>query len=561
LTSARIDRDTIISLAAQHCAGQLAPPDAQRLADALRDDAAARQTFLEYMDLHTALAWEGSSIADLDAAGVSCAPAPRSGSILRRASRALFSTPLRVALSVATIAVAGFLAIMASTPATLLPRWGGTSTAEQEVAAHFTALVDVVWAAPREDYKRGSAIHAGKLLALEEGTVEITFVDGAIVTLTAPATFIAESPSRGKLSAGRLAASVSPPARGFTIATPGATVIDLGTEFGVLVPPRDEQTGRPLGQEELHVFSGTVDVNFGNSEVPTRRLVAGEALRFASTASEQTTEGGLEELAGSQRARFPRSIDGESKLTVAPPLPPEKHPPVTRQLVLWLAADGALNCTSDGHVAVWQAMRAGDVRQLHHARQTFMQRRPVFVAEAFNGQPAIRFDGDDYLALPGPHHLGISAQPYEIYVVGRSSSPEIQFLIGGGTEEFEIHLNGTSGARFIPTGFFEGAGASDVGAVGEFSDGRPHLFVARILTDNDRRGQLSVDGRASDDLTTDDARGFSDMPMRLGMRNNGQFGLVGEIAEVLVYRAPLNKSEHQALQAYLANKYSLHSGD
>jgi hypothetical protein len=94
-------------------------------------------------------------------------------------------------------------------------------------------------------------------------------------------------------------------------------------------------------------------------------------------------------------------------------------------------------------------------------------------------------------------------------------------------------------------------------AQGTFSDGRPHLFAVRVENDGSHRGVLSVDGRASTDITDDDARGYSDLPLRLGMRSDGQYGLSGEIAEVLIYGQPLTSSDRQNIEDYLAGKYNV----
>jgi hypothetical protein len=224
--------------------------------------------------------------------------------------------------------------------------------------------------------------------------------------------------------------------------------------------------------------------------------------------------------------------------------------------VLWLAADGAIRCTSDNRVAVWEDMLTGDNKEAHHARQVFSQRRPKLIADAFAGRPAVQFDGDDYLGLPPPPQLGISGEPYELFIVARSSSPGIQFLIGGGTEEFELHLNGYSGARFIPSGHFDGTGSCDLSSVGAFSDGQPHLFHARLSPD-DFRGVMEVDGQASSDLTSSDSRAFSDLGLQLGIRHDRSFALVGEIAEVIVYRQSLSEAERQQIHAYLNTKYNI----
>lgn len=560
-----IEREELHDLAAQYCAGTLDDADAQRLADTLRESPGARRWYIEYLDLHSALAWECSSAADGERT-----IAPQPAAEARRAPRALrvlrhlLATPQRVALSVATVVIAVCLVAMALTPARVYRVIGWHDqdrAAEVVLAARLTGAVDCRWkdgkSAATVNLPRGSNLLAGRLLELVSGTAELTFVNGTVVTLTGPATLLIQSPTSGRLTEGKMWAHVPPAGAGFTMHTPGATVVDLGTEFGLLVPPRDEASGQPLGKEELHVFQGMVEIKFNNTALPKRRLLANEAVRFASNPQAQTEDGGYERLASSLRTKFPRTVDANQTLTVAAPLANEKHPPVTRGLILWLAADGAMHCTSDGAVVAWQDMLAGENRQAQSAQQFFPLRRPEWVADAFHGRPAVRFDGDDYLALVAADKLGVSGQSYEMYFVARSTSPEIQFLIGGGTEEFEVHLNGVSGARFIPTGYFDGAGASDWGAPNDFSDGRPHLVSARILPEQNFHGVLEIDGHVSSDLTADDARGYSELALRLGMRHDGSYGLRGEIAEVLVFSKSLTAKEQAEIRRYLADKYSL----
>ena len=554
-----IDREELVGLAERYCAGDWDDKAATRLAEALRVSAHARRWFIEFMDLHSCARLGMFERGRFDGGGkLSLGVVARGCFALAAPARFALATPQRIALSVATCALIASLVVMAATPAPLFRPWRWGQQVEQVViAASISAAADCHWEQADAAIVVGTQLAAGRRLQLLEGSVELTFADGAVVTLIGPATLVVESPARGSLREGMLSAKVGEEARGFTVQTPGATIVDLGTEFGISVPPRDEQSGQPLGQEEVHVFAGVVEVSFANEALPVRRLGASEALRFASSAREQTKKGGVEQLAATQRARFPRTIDRDGKLTTAAALPADRHPPVTRGLVLWLAADGAIRCTSDNHVVSWNDMATDDKQQLQHARQHYHERRPLWIAEAFYGQPAVRFDGDDYLALLGADRLGISGQPYEMYIVARSSSPEIQFLVGGGTEEFELHLNGESGGRFIPTGYFGGAGASDLGSPSEFTDGRPHLFAARVLPDQEFRGVLEIDGRVSGDLTIDDVRGYSELALRLGMRHDGSFGLRGEIAEVLVFGKPLTVVEQTEMRRYFAGKYSL----
>ncbi len=119
---------------------------------------------------------------------------------------------------------------------------------------------------------------------LIEGVVEVTFVGGAEVMITAPAEFELLSEKRLLLQRGKLSARVPEPARGFTVETPSATLVDLGTEFAADVD-RD-------GNGEVHVFRGEVIVK-PRSQRDSRplRLVEDQATRVDAASA---TPSGIE---------------------------------------------------------------------------------------------------------------------------------------------------------------------------------------------------------------------------------------------------------------------------
>ncbi len=86
---------------------------------------------------------------------------------------------------------------------------------------------------------------------LISGLAEIEFYDGAKVVLEGPVNITLESANGANLTYGKLAATVPEKAKGFTIKTPCAKFIDLGTEFGVSV---DDSSS------SLSVFYGQVAV-------------------------------------------------------------------------------------------------------------------------------------------------------------------------------------------------------------------------------------------------------------------------------------------------------------
>ena len=72
------------------------------------------------------------------------------------------------------------------------------------------------------------------------------------VVIEGPATLAIETARRAHLAIGRLVAHVPAAARGFTVASPSVTVVDLGTEFGLDVDA--------AGTSEVQVFQGKVEL-------------------------------------------------------------------------------------------------------------------------------------------------------------------------------------------------------------------------------------------------------------------------------------------------------------
>ncbi|MBN2210354.1 MAG: FecR domain-containing protein [Sedimentisphaerales bacterium] len=99
----------------------------------------------------------------------------------------------------------------------------------------------------------GSWLYAdGMPLSLQEGLVKVRFDQGADVILEAPCEFKLLSTNKMNLNQGRLYAKVTPKGYGFTVVAPGCTIVDLGTEFGVIATTE--------GLSEAHVLEGQVEL-------------------------------------------------------------------------------------------------------------------------------------------------------------------------------------------------------------------------------------------------------------------------------------------------------------
>lgn len=144
----------------------------------------------------------------------------------------------------------------------------------QRVVATLGNCQHARWAVspPQPELQRGR-------LCLEEGWAQIEFLNGAQVILQAPCTFELRSSSSMFLENGTSTAKVTTPrSRGFTIDTPNSHLVDLGTEFGVLV---DRQGG-----SEVHVFDGRVRLESARGSKHKkflRELTEGWSIRINKT--------------------------------------------------------------------------------------------------------------------------------------------------------------------------------------------------------------------------------------------------------------------------------------
>ncbi|MBX2852294.1 MAG: FecR domain-containing protein [Phycisphaeraceae bacterium] len=135
--------------------------------------------------------------------------------------------------------------------------------------ATLTAEHDARWA--WAELTVGDTLNAGQRLTLAAGFAEVTTLSGAVAILEAPATIeLLDNHNAIRLHAGKLLGSCrSDSSKGFSVHTPNALVVDIGTEFGVEV---DEQR-----QTFAHVYVGEVEVSSleGNG-ADTVRLVTGQ---------------------------------------------------------------------------------------------------------------------------------------------------------------------------------------------------------------------------------------------------------------------------------------------
>lgn len=263
-------------LLARLCDDQLTESERPRLNQILDEHGAARSYYLKYVAVHSSLAAMAGSASAAEAqlavermtlarfAGRSAAVLPPCDIEPLRSERIeRWQTVLRWAAGISAVllvaAAAWWLAPSSSQSASpenvLLV---GNPAAVDDIPASSQPLVAEVtyvsnsaaWQNPNGSFTLASRVRAGQNLALERGQVELTYDTGAKLLLTGPSEFLVRL-AGGKLRRGELVARVPQAGHGFTIETPHGKVVDLGTEFGVVVDD--------FGVSQVSVFEGKVE--------------------------------------------------------------------------------------------------------------------------------------------------------------------------------------------------------------------------------------------------------------------------------------------------------------
>lgn len=269
------------------CEGVASGEQLALLEASLREDAALRDLYLTYLEVHAQLQWRQPQEA-LDAVGIAeqsgmpilpagrtaePSVAPQSGSAWRRFVTVV-NQPRVFALTFATSFLFGGLMLLGllRIDTTASTKYFTPPASSEAAPSRLVGAWNCVWREPAQ----GNEEHWWEL---ESGLAQLRFASGAEVLLEGPARFRVDSAASGTLEFGRLAARVPPRGRGFSVQTPQVKVTDLGTEFGVGVD-RD-------GVTEVHVFSGEVATEWrdGRAE-PPRSLSENQAVRFVSTTRE-----------------------------------------------------------------------------------------------------------------------------------------------------------------------------------------------------------------------------------------------------------------------------------
>ena len=227
--------------------GELDQQGAQRLNELVRTDEAARQFYLDYLEVHALLAWRHGAVEPLELP-LAAKPAET------RRSRSRYNRML-LALSAVAVATIGLMGLLAATG---MAPW---QTRQQQPLAIVLEGETLLQGADQ--------LHAGRQ-RIDSGIARMELTSGVLMAVEGPCEFELSAADRLHLIRGKLHLYSPLATRGFTVTTPrGVQIVDLGTRFGVHV---DEH-------ETVHVqlFEGRLRVN------NQHELEAGEAISVDAT--------------------------------------------------------------------------------------------------------------------------------------------------------------------------------------------------------------------------------------------------------------------------------------
>ncbi len=214
-------------------------------------------------------------------------------------------------------------------------------------------------------------------------------------------------------------------------------------------------------------------------------------------------------------------------------------------LQLWFDADDSSSVTLEANdkVSQWADLSGND----RHAVEASSGAQPVYVTEALQGRPVIRFAGSQSLQS-SYNQLGVSQTAHSVFAVSHPEQATGYLLNTHGSvsarssQSFSI-LYFSNGNLSIPIG----------GSYTETPyDAEPQLISAVW----DRTAATAVKLLNGTVIDTGIGSSTSSNPLNIGKRDGGA-NYSGDIAEIIVYDTSLSEEDRQTVEGYLAHKWGV----
>lgn len=291
------------------CFGELSREQAARLERLLQSEPDQCRHYVRFMQMHAiAERCESANLPDRQAARV-----PQSAADLLRHKSPVLGFLARTTASINRpvywsilgfgMLFAGYFVLISwgilSRDVARKPNFDKPAAGNPRSVARITDPGDAEWAS--DTARQEPAIEQGEPLQISSGLVALTLGQGTKLVIEGPAEWSIDGTNQATLKYGRLLANVPRQAVGFTVETPTARIVDLGTEFGVAV--------EKSGTAEVHVIKGRIDIHSegGTTAAPLR---AGQGATI-------TADGVQTRRDGSTADKFKRVVEAAASKSTA----------------------------------------------------------------------------------------------------------------------------------------------------------------------------------------------------------------------------------------------------
>jgi len=226
--------------------------------------------------------------------------------------------------------------------------------------------------------------------------------------------------------------------------------------------------------------------------------------------------------------------------------------PVTAGLRLWLRADEAVAGGDQEPVATW-ADRSG---QALHVAQADPGAQPRFVERALGWNPAVRFDGNDFLIREGVAGSSLmSSDAATVFVMLRQDGDDVyNTVLGWGYGDNRLFVHSTWADWLV----FQHGPPTGVGGAGSWVQPAGWDDAIHLLEFKREAGVFSclIDGADQGDQGTLGAPNLGAAQSLLIGSDAYRFNdLTGDVFEILVYDRALSSAERLAVRDYFQQRY------
>lgn len=218
---------------------------------------------------------------------------------------------------------------------------------------------------------------------------------------------------------------------------------------------------------------------------------------------------------------------------------------------LWLKADHGL-VTSSSEVSEWKDMSAS----ANNAAQATSADRPILVANAVNGLPAVSFDGTSQYMQLGPGFTNFTAGA-TIFIVAKPTAVTSNarfFDFGNGATDNNFYLSQPNNTNLS---FYTYNGSTPSSLTASNAVTLNDYQLLEVLQTNSGACSIYTNGEQKAVGPVTGISNISRSGNYLGADNARSLFFKGEIAEIVIYNRALTQEERQNVEGYLYARYAL----